>query len=371
MRVLFVSSLVVIASLCACGHAPKARVESAPPAAWKWQVPAPVVPPMAWVAAGPFRTADRTPETVNAIVIHTTEGGYKPELTHEENQNRNFSGVINYFKGNDRNVSAHFVMGPNGEICIMVNETDIAHTQTYYNERAFGIECAGWSSRKETWTPELLNSLVDLCAYLCVKWQIPAYHVEGTAYEGPYSTINENGDYRFNGTGLVGHFQVQPWNKTDPGSHFPWDDFSERVRAKIRQYGAEPLALPPPPPGLPAGTTVTAAVPDEIPAGETFVYTFIVEGPGVGRITNADIVFPNTANTRGMELLEGPARATESSDNRLVYTATYKATAPRGGLTIISPKVKINDTWHDAGTKRIRVKRTEEAPQSPINAVTQ
>jgi len=324
------------------------------PAQWKWQAPTPPVPPMAYVQAGAFRKEERTRASVDTIVIHTTEGGWKDERTHVENQNAAFAGNVNYFKGNDRQVSAHFVMGPNGEICAMVDEGDVAHTQTYYNARAFGIECAGWSSRPETWTPELLDSLVDLCAYLCVKWEIPAYHPEGTAWEGPHSTIAEDGQYRFNGTGLVGHFQVQPWNKSDPGEHFPWEEFCERVQAKIREYGIEPIELPPARPALPEGTTVSASISPDTVAGEgsKLVYTFVVEGPGVGAIPAEDFRFPDFAKDRPLSDASEPMLE-EHTDNRVVYQVKMVASGDRG-FSVISPKVKIGGEWYDGGTAKVK-----------------
>ena len=47
---------------------------------------------------------DVKPEDVTAIIIHTTEGRYDVDTNHVENQNRNFSGVVNYFRTNTRNV---------------------------------------------------------------------------------------------------------------------------------------------------------------------------------------------------------------------------------------------------------------------------
>lgn len=210
-----------------------------------WEAPQPELqrPSMAWVAAGSFRPSQRSPADVTAIVIHTTEGRYNPQLSFAENQAANYRDTIRYFQTNDRNVSAHFVIGPNGEICQMVREQDIAHTQTYYNGRSFGIECAGWSGRPETWTPELMEALVELTAYLCVKWEVPVSHPAGTAYEGPNRVVLENGDERFTGAGLVGHFQIQPWNKTDPGPYFPWSEFSKRVSERVRAYGVDPGSL--------------------------------------------------------------------------------------------------------------------------------
>ena len=191
-------------------------------------------PEMKWVASPHFNTANRTPATVDAIAIHTTEGGFRRGRSHAANQLRNYYGTINYFRNNNRRVSAHFVIGPGGRITQMVREKDIAHTTTYYNARSFGIECAGWGGRKDTWTPQLLDSLVELCAYLCVKWDIPVVHPVGTAFDSPHSV--PGGDPkrpRFDAPGIVGHFQVQPWNKRDPGEHFPWEEFMIRLRKRV------------------------------------------------------------------------------------------------------------------------------------------
>lgn len=308
---------------------------------------------MAWVPAGSFRSADRTPQNVTAIVIHTTEGGYKDELTFAENQNRNFSGVVNYFKGNDRNVSAHYVMGPNGEICSMVNEGDVAHTQTYYNGRAFGIECAGWSSRPETWTPEMMESLVDLCAYLCVKWEIPAYHPEGTAYEGPWSLVVDEETKRFTGPGLVGHFQVQPWNKSDPGEHFPWDEFSERVRARIREYGVEPIALPEP--NTSNEVVVTAKIRETtVVPGEPFTWVLTIVGPEVNTLTTSDVVFPDLAVIDNVELVSGPV-ITTSEPNRAVFELTMKTTDAKAA-SLHAGRINLRGMWYDSPTVTVRPK---------------
>lgn len=189
---------------------------------------------MRWVASPYFHAADRTPATVDAIAIHTTESMFRPGSTHAQNQLRAYVGTISYFRNNPRKVSAHFVIGPGGEITQMVREEDAAHTTTYYNNRSFGIECAGWGKRDATWTPELMDSLVQLCADLCLRWQIPASHPEGTAYEGPHSVATDNPKRpRFDAPGIVGHFQVQPWNKSDPGEHFPWPEFMRRLHDRI------------------------------------------------------------------------------------------------------------------------------------------
>ncbi len=341
--------VAVIVSSCARKNAPHDPMER-----WAWEVPSPPPPPMAWVPAGPFRKADRTPDNVTAIVIHTTEGRWSDDLTHAENQERNFRNVINYFKKNDRNVSAHYIIGRNGEICQMVNEGDVAHTQTYYNGRAFGIECAGWSRRPETWTPELMESLIKLCAYLCVKWDIPAYHPEGTAYEGPYSVIVDEENKRFTGPGLVGHDQVQPWNKSDPGDHFPWEEFSERVRLRIREYGVEPIELPSVEEIVSSDIFATARIREErIGTGEPFTYELTLRGPGVNSVSIGDIVFPDFSVIEGLEVVSKPVRET-ISETLVQFEIGLRRDVP-GRFSIGASRISIDGSWNDTQTLRVNV----------------
>ena len=352
----FLSNAVVytVVALALAGCARKAAPPVLDPmASLDWTVPSPPAPSVVWVSAGPYRKASRAPGDITAIVIHTTEGRFNPEISHEENQARNFAGVVNYFKKNDRNVSAHYVMGPKGEICQMVNETDIAHTQTYYNGRAFGIECAGWSSRPETWTPELMDSLVELCAYLCVKWEIPPYHPEGTAYEGEYSIFLDEDTRRFTAHGLVGHFQVQPWNKTDPGPHFPWEEFSQRVRDRIAEFGVEPAAMPTPE-EIAAQPSATARIEDRtVTVGVPFTYALILQGEGVGAVEMADIVFPDFTVLEGFSVTSEP-QAAEVSALRAVYEIGLTATIA-GSYSIQASRAMVGESWKDSQTVSVKV----------------
>lgn len=348
--IFFLSSALVFTSACSVkSETTEPAVE--PVVEWKWHMPSPPVPEMAWVPAGAFRTSDRTPETVTAIVIHTTEGRFNDERTHAENQRRNFEGVIGYFKNNNRNVSSHYVMGPGGEICQMVNEKDVAHTQTYYNGRAFGIECAGWSSRPETWTPEMIDSLVNLCAYLCVKWEIPPYQPEGTAWEGPWMIELDEDTKRFTGPGLVGHYQVQPWNKSDPGPHFDWDGFSKRVEARIREYGVEPIPLPDP--GSTNEVVVHAKLKDaEIKTNEPFTWMLTITGDGVDTLTLDNVMFPQPEKIANIELVSGPTIASQTKD-KAVFEMTFKRTNDEAA-NLHAGRVNLNGIWHDSPTVRVR-----------------
>jgi len=185
-------------------------------------------------AARYFRPSRKS--AVDTIVIHTTEGRYDESASFEENQKRIYRATLRYFRSPDREVSAHFVVGPGGEVTQMVPTSYTAYHATYYNDRSVGIECAGWADRRETWTPALIESLAELVAKICGKYGVKVERAQGDA-------LAHGG--HFEGIGLVGHFQVQtPGSaavvaegraaKTDPGPHFEWSRFVDRVRELTR-----------------------------------------------------------------------------------------------------------------------------------------
>ena len=154
----------------------------------------------------------RRPEggRIDAIVIHTTEGGYRQ--------------AIEWFKTARSEVSAHFVIGPDGEITQMAALSRRAWHATYYNDRSIGIEVAGHAGRSDTWTPENLEALTALTAWLCVTFDIPVIHPTAVA---------ESKQRPLDVPGIVGHAQVQPWNRRDPGPYFPWSRFVADVRRRV------------------------------------------------------------------------------------------------------------------------------------------
>ncbi|MCB9895767.1 MAG: N-acetylmuramoyl-L-alanine amidase [Planctomycetes bacterium] len=160
----------------------------------------------------PNYTSGRT-TTIDAIVIHTTEGSY--------------SGSVSWLKNPSAGASAHYVIKEDGsEITQLVADSDRAWHATYYNNRAIGIECAGYAGQASTWTQGILPKLYDLVAYLCYTYNVQVVHPAGTATVSP--PTND-----FTGTGLVGHYQIQPWNRTDPGSYFDWNQLVTEVNNRL------------------------------------------------------------------------------------------------------------------------------------------
>jgi N-acetylmuramoyl-L-alanine amidase len=148
---------------------------------------------------------------LDSIVIHTTEVDYQ--------------GTLNFFLNPASQVSAHFVIAPDGQIVQMVDTARKAWHATYYNSRSIGIEMVGYAGNPSTWNENNLGALSDLLAWLVTAYDVSLTHPSGNAYD----FSND----RYNRTGLVAHGQVQPWNRTDPGSFFPWESILVDVQQKI------------------------------------------------------------------------------------------------------------------------------------------
>ncbi|MCB9931833.1 MAG: N-acetylmuramoyl-L-alanine amidase [Planctomycetes bacterium] len=170
----------------------------------------PAQPNIIWDPS-PNYTAGRT-TTIDSIVIHTTEGSY--------------SGSVSWLKNPSAGASAHYVIKEDGtEIKQLVANSDRAWHATYYNNRSIGIECAGYAGQASTWTQGILPALYDLVAWLCYTYNVQVVHPAGQA------TSQTQQD--FNSPGLVGHYQVQPWNRTDPGAYFDWNALVTEVNNRL------------------------------------------------------------------------------------------------------------------------------------------
>ncbi|MCR4315965.1 MAG: N-acetylmuramoyl-L-alanine amidase [Planctomycetes bacterium] len=248
---------------------------------------APTQPTMTWKAAasGNFSTANRTSASIDTIVIHTTEGPA--------------GSAVNWFQNSAAKVSSHYVVAADGSITQMVKIKDVAYTQTYYNARAIGIECDGYASQSGTWTPQLVASLEQLVAWLCVTYNVSAVHPSGDA--------NQSGG-TYTKTGVVAHSQIQPWNKSDPGSYFPWTSFMTNVGAIISGGGG--ATTPPttvnaptapsglsPASGTESGASVTLAWADQSSENVTS-YEVVIEYGSDGANYSSYVTYTETATSK-------------------------------------------------------------------------
>lgn len=172
---------------------------------------------------------------VTHVVIHTCEGAY--------------AGCWGWLKSAESGVSAHYVVNESGsEITQLVRETDKAwHVAATYacsrngntdcnkngtgvNTFAVGIEHGGFGSQA-SWSAGLLEASARLTCDITRDRNIPRD--------------------RFH---IVGHGQLQPSNRSDPGPNWPWAHYLDLVRGACADTGGgggggEPPPPPPPPPG--------------------------------------------------------------------------------------------------------------------------
>ncbi|WP_432798665.1 N-acetylmuramoyl-L-alanine amidase [Poriferisphaera sp. WC338] len=181
-------------------------------------------------AAGNFRTG-RSGGHIDSLAIHTTEGSY--------------GSAVNWFNNPASGVSAHYVISKDGDITQMVDSWDTAYTTNYYNSRSISFEMAGYAGEASTWyyqpwEPEYGTTYKNYRPNLDALANLAAFFMErttshGVTYDIPNTRSENKAKYHWsNGTrivdeyldeeGWVGHDQVTPWYKTDPGEFFPWED---------------------------------------------------------------------------------------------------------------------------------------------------
>ncbi len=153
------------------------------------------------------------------VVIHTCEGTY--------------SGCWGWLVNSASKVSAHYVVNDSGsEVRQLVDESDRAwHASANYdcgnnsskdcsnngtsmNTLSVGIEHAGYASQS-SWSTGLIQRSAELTCGITQRNNIPrdSYHI-------------------------IGHGQIQPWNRTDPGPNWPWTDYLNRIKDACGDTGS-------------------------------------------------------------------------------------------------------------------------------------
>lgn len=147
---------------------------------------------------------------VHMVIIHSCEGGY--------------SGCWSWLTSTVSEVSAHYVVREDGaEISELVRESSRAwHIGATYdaslngahelklqgvqsNHFTIGVEHAGFASQS-VWPTAQIDASARLVCEITKRWQIPRDRQH-----------------------IVSHAQLQPYNRTDPGRDWPWDDYMARV----------------------------------------------------------------------------------------------------------------------------------------------
>ena len=136
---------------------------------------------------------------------------------------------INRLTSKRSNVSAHYLINKKGDIINMVDEKNIAwhagkskwKNFVNLNEKSIGIELVnkGLQFGYETFSKKQISKLVSLCKILIKK-------------------------YKLKSTDILGHSDIAPLRKKDPGEKFPWKILSKKKigywhlanKKKIKDY---------------------------------------------------------------------------------------------------------------------------------------
>lgn len=169
---------------------------------------------------GDFGSRRNTP--VDLLILHTTEGG-------------TIESATTWWDREEVVASAHYVIDGK-RIVQRVSEGDAAfHAgNAVYNRRSIGIEVVGSAAKRSTWTPQVLDQLVELAAEIVLRHGISVdrHHIIGHA-EVPCPRRDCPGKL-----GGAGHH-------VDPGPHFPWDDFLEALWLRASGEPLPAAAVPP------------------------------------------------------------------------------------------------------------------------------
>ena len=149
--------------------------------------------PANWIKSGNYTTAWRGKGQITTIVIHTVQGSYK--------------GCISWFQNPASKVSAHYVLGKNGEVTQMVKEKDIGWHVGSANGYTIGLEHEGYVTDANWVTPKMLDASAKLTCYLVKKYGLTATK-----------------------THIKGHVELPKQSHTDPGKYWPWATYLKKVK---------------------------------------------------------------------------------------------------------------------------------------------
>ena len=147
-----------------------------------------------------YSTKIRTKEKINFLVIHYT--GMQSERV-----------CVERLSSNKSKVSTHYLINRKGKITRMVDEKNAAwhagkskwKNSINLNDQSIGIELVnkGHQYGYENFSKKQISKLILLCKYLIKKYKIKK-------------------------SNILGHSDIAPLRKKDPGEKFPWYSLSKK-----------------------------------------------------------------------------------------------------------------------------------------------
>jgi N-acetyl-anhydromuramyl-L-alanine amidase AmpD len=184
-------------------------------------------------AASNYRVSRGT-RTIERVVIHITDG------------RENINGPISWFQNPAARVSAHYIVGRDGEVVQMVRHDDVAWHASSANGNSIGIEHV--ANQGERGLPRLMPTDAEYCASAALtRWLCDTYSIP------------------IDRTHVLGHSEADPrTTHTDcPNAVWDWDYFMGMVvsgvcapRSQTQTLSSDPgrgrasVELPAPPPPI-------------------------------------------------------------------------------------------------------------------------
>jgi hypothetical protein len=173
-------------------------------------------PPVTWLKGeGNFTKSHRSPESIDKLVVHVTEGA--------------FWGSVRWLQSPRAHASSHYVVSRRGKIVQLVHLSDVAwHAGNWnVNTQSVGIEHEGFTYGPGGFTYAQYHASARLAGWIARRALMPIdrKHVIG------------HGDVPAPGGGLGGAS-----HHTDPGPNWKWDYYLRLVR---RYAGAVKLSVLP------------------------------------------------------------------------------------------------------------------------------
>lgn len=168
--------------------------------------------------------------SIDSIVVHTAES-----LPDWDGTDTGAEAVAKYAARMDRAASYHTVVDSDSTIELLPPDHTAFHA-VGWNSRALGLSFATradeWANAPEWWVKSILENGATVAAAWCDTYGIAVQHAtKGVIYNG--------------GTGLIGHGEVDPGRRHDPGADFPWDRFLTMIVERLpgAVTAPEPSAL--------------------------------------------------------------------------------------------------------------------------------
>ena len=259
-------------------------------------------PPVVWLKGeGNFTKAHRSPESLDKIVIHVTEGA--------------LWGSVRWLQSPRAHASSHYVVGRSGRIIQLVHLSDIAWHAGHWgtNEQSVGIEHEGFTYDPDGFTDAQYRASARLAAWIARRALMP---IDRKHLIGHANVPDGRG-----GRGGSSHH-------TDPGPHWNWARYLRLVRgyAGVVRLSVKPLLPDGPLRGI---VSWRAKASPDIGRVE-----FIVDGRVVHVDRRRPFAYPlNTARlaNRGYKLqvhgIAGPGRYDVEGSRVLVDNKTFALTS--------------------------------------------